>query len=834
MARQEISPGVFTEEVDQTFRPSAGTVTSAAFVGATEKGPAFTPVTVGSQTEYRKTFGGNGYYTDFAASRYLDNADAATIVRVLGSEGYKAQTINIGVDPSKISGSNVDLSGMNEEDYAGVEPSATGGAIDLFVLAPAANFKEAGGISLKNVSVVAPDSYPPGFFFLEYDIEMVDPSDNSGSTMTESVSVGLSLDPSTEYYIPKLLPTTPQGNGFLYVKNAFEESAEKLFEEGNKVTIDANLKSDDSLDFENEKYSPARTPYVESQSLGSGVNRKLFRFRTKSDGDAANRDVKVSIQRVQYPSEVAGSDFGSFDVIIRDFDDTDRNRQVLESYVGLNFDPSSDRFLPAVIGDRVQTVGPQGRISVRGRYEGSSEYVVVEMHPEFEADVFSGSSIENIVPWGYGPYYQTVKEIEAPFNIKPRRFQSSEDPELLTPFANIQFVFDAEPPFDDRINFGFDFDFKANLTAIGPVPRGAGAASDSFHLSDAFYYGGGASPDPIVFGDTNVPAEARSFNLAFQGGFDGKDPAKKIARGEDINAENLEGFDLSKPDSGGTEGFLKAFKVLANKDQFDINMLSTPGVLETDHSLVVEAGIRLAQERGDVFYPFDAAGVNDGIAVAGAAPGGYDTNYASAYYPWVYIQDPFNGGLELAPPSLVIPGVLSFNDRQGAEWTAPAGNTRAVIPNATGTSVILTNDDRDFLYENRVNPIQYFFDDGVVVYGQKTLQVRASALDRINVRRLLIRAKKFLTQISKNLLFEQNVPATRNRFLNNANPFFNRIQQENGLYDFRVKMDADNNPAEVIDRNRLVGEIYLQPTRTAEFISLTFNLLPTGAEFPTD
>ena len=144
----------------------------------------------------------------------------------------------------------------------------------------------------------------------------------------------------------------------------------------------------------------------------------------------------------------------------------------------------------------------------------------------------------------------------------------------------------------------------------------------------------------------------------------------------------------------------------------------------------------------------------------------------------------------------------------------------------------LTHGERDTLYENRVNPIAAFPGQGICVWGQKTLQVKPSALDRVNVRRLLINLKKFIASSSRFLLFEQNTASTRNRFLSIVNPYLEQVQQRSGLYAFQVKMDETNNTPDIIDNNQLYGQIYLQPAKTAEFIILDFNILPTGAQFP--
>jgi phage tail sheath protein FI len=183
------------------------------------------------------------------------------------------------------------------------------------------------------------------------------------------------------------------------------------------------------------------------------------------------------------------------------------------------------------------------------------------------------------------------------------------------------------------------------------------------------------------------------------------------------------------------------------------------------------------------------------------------------------------------PPSVVIPGVLAFNDRVAAEWYAPAGLNRGGLSTVLDAYTRLTHAERDELYEGRVNPIATFPGQGVCVWGQKTLQAKPSALDRINVRRLLIAVKKYIASATKYLVFENNTAATRNRFLNIANPYLESVQQRQGLYSFKVVMDETNNTPDIIDRNVMYGQIFLQPAKTAEFIIIDFNILPTGAAF---
>ena len=260
-------------------------------------------------------------------------------------------------------------------------------------------------------------------------------------------------------------------------------------------------------------------------------------------------------------------------------------------------------------------------------------------------------------------------------------------------------------------------------------------------------------------------------------------------------------------------------------------MLALPGVIKTLHSSVTQAAIDMVEARSDAFYVMDLNQVNDSVNTAVNATDGVDTNYAAVYYPWVKVLDTSRNKPVFVPPSVVVPGAIAASDALQAEWFAPAGLNRGVLGNVLEARIRLNQSERDQLYEARVNPIATFPQTGVCIWGQKTLQRKALALDRINVRRLLIAVKKFIASSSRFLLFEQNTAATRNRFLNIVNPFLESVQSRQGLFAFRVQMDESNNTADVIDRNQLVGAIFLQPTKTAEFIILDFNVLPTGATF---
>jgi len=295
-------------------------------------------------------------------------------------------------------------------------------------------------------------------------------------------------------------------------------------------------------------------------------------------------------------------------------------------------------------------------------------------------------------------------------------------------------------------------------------------------------------------------------------------------------------FDIQNTNKGITP-YTDAIDILANADEYDLNVLFMPGVLEQgrgDHSNVYTHAIAMVEERGDVFLVIDPTKFGDTVGQAQLAAEGRTSNYCAMYYPWVQVADPDLNRNVWIPPSCVVAGALAFNDYVSYPWFAIAGLNRGGIEIAVQAETKLTREMRDDLYTYNVNPIATFPRDGVVIWGQKTLQKKRSALDRINVRRLLIAAKKYVASISRYLLFEQNTTQTRQRFIDLVNPYFSDVQNKQGLYDFKVIMDESNNTPEVIDRNEMRGAIYLKPTKTAEFLIVDFYVYPTGAAFPGD
>ena len=292
---------------------------------------------------------------------------------------------------------------------------------------------------------------------------------------------------------------------------------------------------------------------------------------------------------------------------------------------------------------------------------------------------------------------------------------------------------------------------------------------------------------------------------------------------ENIDVSSIQGLEASN--------YVDALALLQNEDEYDYEILILPGVTVQNGAAAVASAISTVTNRGDAIAVVDTRNYGSTLNQVITGAGTQDSSYAATYWPWVQVLSNETGKLVWAPASTVIPGVYATNDRIGAEWFAPAGFNRGGVGGVIQAERKLSPADRDKLYLGKVNPIATFPGQGPVIFGQKTLQSKATALDRINVRRLLIELKRTIGNVAEGLLFEQNTAATRNRFLNQVNPYLESIQQRQGLYSYRVVMDETNNTADVIDRNQMVGQVFIQPTRTAEYIILDFNVTPTGVSF---
>lgn len=598
----------------------------------------------------------------------------------------------------------------------------------------------------------------------------------------------------------------------------------------------------------------AYTPWIVSQKIsswngGTSTRFPLFKVWTLSDGSDTNTSFKIEVSNVKLAGTVAGSNWGTFTLTVRSYSDTDKKPKIIEQFNNLNLDPTSANFIARRIGDRYNYIRFDGKIIEFGTYDNLSKNIRIEMS--------SNPYPESSVPYGFQAYAVPVNGAignwcnpmayskASIYSLFPGKYPSGID------FNGFPSGADAELTSLYPTASAGEGQWKDNLQYFSPIPSDATIGTNSLFALDEIISSNGVGHGslldsslsgviPAIYDATNETTyvKMRKFIFGFQGGFDGQSPAIPLNIGTNIEPGNTQGLDCTNSKSAGSIAYNQCIGALGNADEFDINLIVTPGIIYSLHSYVTNLVIEMCERRGDCFYILDLY-KDDGNPTNGQIDEvvnmakEFDTSYAGTYYPWIKIKDTNINQIVSVPPSVVMPGVYASNDRVAGEWWAAAGLNRGGITQAVQVTDRTTHTERDTLYEGRVNPIAAFPGQGIVAWGQKTLQVESSALDRINVRRLLIEIKKFFASTSRFLVFEQNTASTRNKFLAIVNPYLEGIQQRSGLYAFQVQMDENNNTPDLIDRNILYGQIWLKPTKSAEFIVLDFNILPQGANFPT-
>ena len=888
MAEQIISPGVFTRENDLSFLPAGVGAIGAAIVGPTVKGPAFVPTVVNSFQEYEQRFGtlDSDTFIPQTVREYLKNAGTVTVCRVLAGGGYGFGG-DTGISPAYIVGGSSGVNFSTIEDGFIIGNYAPSNGVILGVLLPSKD-STTSKPDLSQTQIISASamgqpeisgSQIAGAFKIILSGSVGESTLNfTNSPLNSNVNIlSASLDPTRVDYLPTQLGYSPNNSktttvdyaglqAYSYINFSHLQSQAIGTTAGTTTTV-GGMAGYDKLSLSSkivianasatkttfsgsvapsaECYSYASTPFITSQLLGgdadntaaSKTTKNLFKFHTLNHGNSCNTDYKISIANLNEPGDVDNEEqYSTFSVIVRDYHDDDKDQTILEQFDNLTLDPDSSSYISRKIGDRFpQYNDTLNKVELLGNYPNISNYIRVEV------DV-------------------AVADKSTSPKLSPKGFEAVKDPVLTTAvsFANCVFPsasyetsqsLGTDNSYNAKGYLGWRFKAKAidNNNWQLPIPDSAlSNVSGRFNVDEHFghasssYHTGPLSASIKITGVGGPTPNQLKFSVPFQGGSDGTAPWTPIFTGAESTlastytaGTNLYGYDLTTTSAAGYKGYKKAIDIISNQDEYDINMLALPGVIKEYHPLVTNAGIDMCEDRGDTFFIMDLAGKDSSVNNAVSVVDGIDTNYAAVYYPWVKVLDTAANKPVFVPPSVIVPGAIAASDRIGAEWFAPAGLNRGVLGNVIEAKIRLNQSERDVLYNSKINPIATFPATGVCIWGQKTLQTRATALDRINVRRLLITLKKFIASSSRYLLFEQNTIQTRNRFLNIVNPYLESVQQRQGLFAFRVQMDESNNTPDVIDRNQLLGAIYLQPAKTAEFIILDFNVLPTGATFPS-
>jgi hypothetical protein len=704
----------------------------------------------------------------------------------------------------------------------------------------------------------------------------------------DNFSFEVSMSPSSSKYITKVLGVDNFGKSRnevpLFVEEIYPGTLNYAYNQGyirglscDLISLpDARSQNPQSLAYKVTQYKSPKTPFLVSELRGNKVY-KLFRFISISDGDSANTEVKISIANLSFNNM-------TFDVLVRNFFDTDANPVVIEKFTNCNLDPNSNNFVAKKIG------------SSDGEYALISKYVMIEMADEAPIDA---------IPCGF--YGYTQREYETMLNPSPK------------PIFKTKYYFPGEivfnPPFGGNDNattssgdivrraylgfssqFGIDSSFLQYKGAQTP-PNWVSSAlpvdgEEWNYVSKGFHMDSGATV--VTIGNTYLTSGqtafecgvadftrdpetqenpyyfifSRKYTVCFAGGFDGWDIYREFRTNQDRFVLGASGYlagaspSTRYPNATGTGlfkrivvenntqdfantdyyAYLLGILTFANPESTNINIFATSSIDYINNSNLVEQAIDMVQfSRADSVYiattpdynmftpdatnPLDIIYAQE--AVDNLENTGIDSNYTATYYPWILTRDTVNNTQIYLPPTGEVCRNLALTDNIAFPWFASAGYTRGLV-NSIKARVKLTQEDRDTLYQGRINPIATFSDVGTVIWGNKTLQVADTALNRLNVRRLLLQARKLISAVAVRLLFEQNDQIVRQQFLDSVNPILDSIRRDRGLFDFRVTVSST---PEDLDRNTLTGKIYLKPTKALEFIDIEFFITPTGASF---
>lgn len=675
--------------------------------------------------------------------------------------------------------------------------------------------------------------------------------------------------------------------------------------------------SSTEIDYESftDRFSHAKSPYVISQGGTSAKN--LFKVHALSDGEGISNRFKVSIENIKKSSSTSNR-YGTFDLVVRDFRDSDEEKIVLESFRGLSLDPTSERYIGRVIGDQnirynFDVAKNSQKIVVEGSHPVRSRYIRVEV----STGVKDASFDQELLPFGFrGPAHivtsgslmaghsdsitlnntTAVKGVTEP-PIPYREsislgtgIQKRSDSRL---YWGIQTSRKTDPAQPNQTGL-FDESFEAFVkhypnhrtdTISFSVSDNEGAADINGSVLDSDRFnnnkftlenilvrtGSDTLADPEYWlsasyvrrgttaGDINHTTKVRAFSvndlgkpanikyakftLPLQGGFNGVnifDEEKSKLTSTAIRREVANDEGSAGVNNNTVAAYRKAVDLMASKTDVDIQLLAIPGIR---HSSVTDYAVQKIEDRFDAMYIMDIEEYDQtntvitssvqkphvANTVASFTGRALDTSFAAAYFPDVIVQDPSTRTSIQVPPSVAVLGAFSFNDKVSHPWFAPAGYARGSLNQVENAAVRLNRTNLDDIYNADINPIVTFENAGVVIWGQKTLLANNTALDRINVRRLLIDIRRKVRNIANSLLFEPNREETLDRFNALVNPILQRVQEQSGIERYKAVIDTTTTTQADVENNTIRGKIFLQPNRSIEFVALDFVVTNAGS-----
>lgn len=997
------SPNFFEREIDLSAPSPTGPVgVPAGVIGTANKGPAFVPVTVASFGEFKDVFGDLDpkRFGPYAVNEFLKHRNALTYLRILGAgsndtdadilstqltgrvknAGFKMEGVAAPDDAlgrhagavqfiaAKHTLQTNEAFGMpmftDNDSYSGNTVNLIRGAV---LLASGARMMVLDGneSAVGAFTSTGPDDAAT---LVSGKFKLIISSTLGNSFYNTDQNAGVriftaSLNPTDADYFAKVLNSDPdrfvEDQHVLYSDYAVDDEVATATYVGvlsgsNNVSLTSG---EPSTQFRkvfgafDTRYTTPTTSWFISQPFGT-TEYDLFKFEAIDDGEYANRLYKISIANLK-ASQDESYPYCTFSVQVRDWNDTDTNPRVIESFANCSLDPDAANYVARVIGDRKVTynfdtsIPTERRIVVSGKYPNVSKYVRVVMNDQVDRKLVPQKSM----PFGFrGPEILKTNDLltdaapdaasarlagvlgtsvhsalsgslipPLPFRYKCTR---GEVPTTalwpgqpgVTELAISQYYWGVKSERNTNVlNSNLVSEKNALLGAytkfvgikkLDAIVTGSGAdqlnnnkftlarvafsneaitdvtGSTGDHVREAAYIrnsrldptnytiNDGVLTKRVTFATLLAKATASEFNRfsaytkftnIMYGGYDGLNFLDSDARRMNDKATSFDSLGgaeaayvapgmLTNPNGAGQQNsnvmsIVTAVNIMTDPMIVNTNLLAIPGIREP---FIAEYAGKKVRDYGLAMYVMDIPSYSDSAVrmydstssrpdvdqTANALDTrAIDNNYEATYWPNVFIDDLTNKRRLKVPASVAALGALAFNDKVSYPWFAPAGFNRAALDFVTNVEVRLNVSDRDRLYDSRINPIATFPRLGYVIYGQKTLQINKSALDRVNVRRLLLEVKRIVIGIAQRIAFEQNTPEVRNKFTADASIQLALIQANSGIEAFQVVMNETNNTKEDEDANRLNGKIVVVPTRVIEFIVIDFIVTSSGVQF---
>jgi hypothetical protein len=774
-------------------------LTSLGLVGETMKGPAFEPVAVASEAEYKRIFGGQSnerfptydgksgklkYVLPFYANSFLKESNSLYVTRVLGLSGYNA----------------------GKAWAITVQSSNTGSTYNNMVVGV---LRSRGRYNAQNEL----EYFASGVSYASGATSGATAQFNLTITGSRPATIACSLNPDSQDFIAKVLGQTPNGKSTgVYVESIFPDLLRKLIANGEIIGINKvqEMTTAASGGYKTKFQTPV-TPFVVSQVKGSEVDQ-LFRLVSISDGDSANKEIKISIENIDIKAK-------TFDVIIRDFNDTDEAPVVLERFSRLTMDTNSANFVGRRIGGMYL-----GDSSLE--WDLTSKYAFVEIARGVSEDSypagFEGYEFKKYVGVSGST---TGITLTSPEMIYKSNYEST-DKIGRTYLGISERAFDTVGARGTGINQNL-FNFAGQMSSSGlSVTKG-------FHMdieapASKFVLGAGSfkNSEDIEGTGTYADVKSRKFTFVPYGGFDGWDIYSEARTNTDSVANiNNETSDF--------QAYGQAIMTMDNPEETFINLFATPDLDWRDNNTLVKAALEMIQKRADALYIMDSPEYDANVTSVDEVRQHFrdadiDSSYACTQFPHIQVEERESKSLLYIPAGGAVAKQLAFTDRTKAAWWAAAGLQRGIIAEAKKAKIKLKEEHRDALADARINPIAQFRDVGVDIFGQRTTLRGKSAMDRINVRRLLIQAQGIIKKLAMQNLFDPNDDKLVTEFITAVNRVLSTIQRERGITSFSVKV-ADSPEGNA--RNRKYFLLSIVPTDALEEIGLIFEVSEEGVKF---